>query len=148
MTQLGEDLLPHAERVEEEMAAASRVIVGRYAEPKGTIYAILPHGLAMTSIMEDLTHREADVSLRMAHEVTNDVVGRNWCRSLWQLLHRDLRNTARVRLFVDFLAYRIKARRNEFWVMGTSRKGPLFVSGYPEFVIGDRNMGLIRGTFQ
>ena len=40
-------------------------------------------------------------------------------RSIWLLLHRDLRNTARVRLFVDFVAERITARRNEFWVAGT-----------------------------
>lgn len=35
-------------------------------------------------------------------------------RKLWLLLHRDLRKTARVRLFVDFLAARITARRSEF----------------------------------
>lgn len=238
LTQLGEDLMPHAARVEEEMTAASRVIVGRDAQPSGTVYVTLPHGLAMTSIMDDLaafseayqeielnltfantvadlTRREADVSLRVAHEVTDDVVGRKlvqmsqaaYCskayaqrvqdnggaglhligwhepeeavtakwvqdsyypkaqlrhrvselvplitlaasglgmaylacnlgdrhsglirapfqkplayRNLWLLLHRDLRNTARVRLFVDFLANRITARRNEFWVAGT-----------------------------
>ncbi|MES0825406.1 LysR family transcriptional regulator [Ruegeria sp. SCP11] len=238
LTQLGEDLLPYAERVEEEMATASRIIVGRDAEPSGTVFVTLPHGLAMTSVMDDLsafaarypdislnltftndvadlTRREADVSLRVAHEVTDDVVGRKlvqmsqaaYCtrsyadgisdnggeglhfigwhepegattakwirdscypkaqlkhrvselvpmitlaaaglgmaylacnigdrhpdlirapfqkplpyRSLWLLLHRDLRNTARVRLFVDFLAERITSRKNEFWVAGT-----------------------------
>ena len=238
LTQLGEDLMPHAERVEAEMTAASRVIVGRDAQPSGTVHVTLPHGLAMTSLMEDfaafadlypdiilnmnftndirdLTRREADVSLRVAGEVTEDVVGRrlvrmsqaayctrayaervtdnggeglhligwhepeeattaNWVkescypratlrhrvselvplitlaasglgmaylacnlgdrhpdlirapfqqplpyRSIWLLLHRDLRNTARVRLFVDFLAERVRARRNEFWVAGT-----------------------------
>ena len=99
LTQLGEDLVPHAERVEDEMSAASRVIVGRDALPSGTIYISMPHGLAMTSIMDDLvvfadrypdislnmnftndmadlTRREADVSLRIADEVTQDVVGR------------------------------------------------------------------------
>ena len=238
LTQLGEDLMPHAERVEDEMTAASRVIVGRDALPSGTIYVSMPHGLAMTSIMDDLvefaalcpdislnmtfandvadlTRREADVSLRVSNEVTDDVVGRKlvqmsqaaYCtkeyagrvrnnggeglhligwhepegvtttkwvqdsyypnaklrhrvselvplitlaaaglgmaylacnlgdrhpglirapfqkplpyRSLWLLLHRDLRNTARVRLLVDFLAAQIKSRRNEFWVDGT-----------------------------
>ncbi|WP_306141745.1 LysR family transcriptional regulator [Roseibium sp. MMSF_3412] len=238
LTQLGEDLIPHAERVEAEMAAASRVIVGRDAQPSGTVYITLPHGLAMTSLMDDftafadlypditlnmnftndirdLTRREADVSLRVAGEVTDDVVGRKlvqmsqaaYCtrdyaqrikdnegeglhligwhepedattaqwikesyypkatlkhrvselvplialaasglgmaylacnlgdrqpnlirapfqrpipyRSIWLLLHRDLRNTARVRLFVDFLAERLRSRRNEFWVAGT-----------------------------
>lgn len=238
LTQLGEDLLPHAERVEAEMTSASRIIVGRDAQPTGTIYVTLPHGLAMTSLMDDfaafaerypdiilnmnftndirdLMRREADVSLRVAEEVNDDVVGRKlvqmsqaaYCtrayaeriqdnggeglhflgwheaedastakwlsnsfypkatlkhrvselvplitlaasglgmaylacnlgdrhpdlirapfqkpipyRSIWLLLHRDLRNTARVRLFVDFLAQRVRSRRNEFWVSGT-----------------------------
>nr|WP_280637728.1 LysR family transcriptional regulator [Shimia sp. R9_3] len=238
LTQLGEDLLPYAERVEEEMTAAARAIVGRDAQPSGTIYLTLPHGLAMTSIADDLsafaalypdislnmtfsndvadlTRREADVSLRVADTVTDDVVGRKlvqmsqaaYCspdyatrvrdnqgeglhligwhepegevtakwvqqscypkaqlkhrvselvplttlaaagmgmaylscsigdrhpglirapfqtplpyRNLWLLLHRDLRNTARVRLFVDFLAAKVTARKNEFWVAGT-----------------------------
>lgn len=238
LTQLGEELKPYAERVEEEMAAASRIIVGRDSEPSGTVYVTMPHGLAMTSIMDDLalfasrypdislnmhftndvadlTRREADVSLRVAHEVSDDVVGRKlvqmsqaaYCspdyakqvqdnqgeglhligwhepegdttarwikescypkatlkhrvselvplitlaasglgmaylacnlgdrhpnlirapfqkplpyRYLWLLLHRDLRSTARVRIFVDFIADRIRSRRNEFWVAGT-----------------------------
>ncbi|MFS8184245.1 LysR family transcriptional regulator [Pseudovibrio denitrificans] len=238
LTELGEALLPYAERVEDEMATASRIIVGRDAKPQGTIHVTMPHGLAMTSIMDDLvlfaekypdidlnlnftnnvadlTRREADVGFRIADEVTQDVVGRklvqmsqaayctreyaerikdnsgeglnfigwheaegettapwilNGCypkaklkhkvselvplislaaaglgmaylacnlgdrhptlirapfqkpmpyRSIWLLLHRDLRNTARVRLFVDFVAERITARRNEFWVAGT-----------------------------
>ncbi len=238
LTQLGEDLMPHAEQVEAEMAAASRVIVGRDAHPSGTVCVTLPHGLAMTSLMDDfaafaalypditlnmnftndirdLTRREADVSLRIANEVNDDVVGRRlvqmsqaaYCtkdyaekvsdnggeglhfigwhepeeattaqwikdsyypkaqlrhrvselvplitlaasglgmaylacnlgdrqpdlirapfqkpipyRSIWLLLHRDLRNTARVRLFVDFLADRVRSRQFEFWVSGT-----------------------------
>lgn len=238
LTQLGEDLMPHAERVEAEMAAASRIIVGRDAQPSGTVYVTLPHGLAMTSLMDDfaafadlypdiilnmnftndvrdLMRREADVSLRVSDEVTDDLVGRKlvqmsqaaYCtreyaeqindnggeglhligwhepeeattaqwvkdsyypkatlkhrvselvplitlaasglgmaylacnlgdrhpglirapfqkpipyRSIWLLLHRDLRNTARVRLFVDFLAERVRSKRNEFWVSGT-----------------------------
>ncbi|MBO6509665.1 MAG: LysR family transcriptional regulator [Roseibium sp.] len=238
LTQLGEDLMPYAERVEDEMTAASRIIVGQDAVPKGTIYLSMPHGLSMTSIMDDLaafsgrypdislnmtftndvvdlTRREADVSLRISDEVTEDVVGRKlvqmsraaYCtrdyakkvrdnggeglsligflepenattapwvkasfypkatlrhrvsdivplitlaaaglgmaylacnlgdrhpdlirapfqkplpyRSIWLLLHKDLKNTARVRLFVDFLAERIRSRRNEFWVSGT-----------------------------
>ncbi len=238
LTQLGEDLMPHAQRVEDEMTAASRVIVGRDAQPAGSIYVSMPHGLALTSIMDDLalfadtypdislnmtftnevadlTRREADVSLRIATLVSDDVVGRKlvqmsqaayctkefalnvmdnggegltligwhepdsattakWLQQscypkatlrhrvselvplislaaaglgmayiacnlgdrhpglirapfqhplpyadIWLLLHRDLRNTARVRLFVDFLAGRIRSRRNEFCVDGT-----------------------------
>jgi DNA-binding transcriptional LysR family regulator len=241
LTQLGEDLMPHAERVEAEMTAASRVIVGRDAQPSGTVYITLPHGLAMTSLMDDftafadlypdiilymnfsndirdLTRREADGSRRVASEETDDVVGRklvqmsqaayctreyaervadnggeglhligwhepeeattaDWVknsyypkatlkhrvselvplitlassglgmaylacnlgdrhpdlirapfqkpmpyRSIWLLLHRDLKNTARVRLFVDFLADQVRSRRNEFWVAGTATR--------------------------
>ncbi len=55
LTQLGEDLMPHAERVETEMTAASRAIVGRDAQPSGSIYVTLPHGLAMTSLMDDFS---------------------------------------------------------------------------------------------
>lgn len=244
LTQLGEDLLPHAERVEEEILAASRIIVGQDAQPSGTVYVTLPHGLAMTSFMDDLAvfadlypdimlnmnftndvadlnRREADVSFRIASEVTDDVVGRKlvqmsqaaYCtkyyasrvednggeglhligwhepeealtarwvqesfypkatlkhrvselvplitlaaaglgmaylacnlgdrhpnlirapfqkplpyRNIWLLLHRDLRNTARVRLFVDFIAERVSKRRNEFWVAGTVPRADL-----------------------
>lgn len=233
LTQLGEDLLPHAKRVEEEILAASRAIAGRDAHPSGVIRVSFPHALAETSIMEDLarfsdlypdieldismtnnivdlTRREADVSIRIAHEVTEDVVGRrlvdltaayycspeyaekiqdnegeglgmmgwfeaegadyaDWIadspypkarlrhrvreivpqlslaaagmgmarlacclgdrhpglvrapfqkptphRSLWLLLHKDLRTTARIRLFVDFLAHEIREREKEF----------------------------------
>lgn len=234
LTQLGLDLLPHAERVEDEMTAMSRTLVGRDSQPSGTVVITMPHALAMTSIMDDmaqfsdkhpsidlktlfsndiadLTRREADVSLRVAHDVDDDVVGRklvpcsqaayctkeyaaqitdnegeglqfigwnepegettaSWLknsyypkatlkhrvsdliphvtlaasgmgmaylacalgdrhpglvrapfqkplpyRDLWLLLHRDLRKTARIRLFVDYLAEEIKARRAEFW---------------------------------
>jgi hypothetical protein len=38
---------------------------------------------------------------------------------IWLLLHRDLRNTARVRLFFDFIAERTQARKNEFLVSGS-----------------------------
>lgn len=38
---------------------------------------------------------------------------------VWLLLHRDLRNTARVRLFVDFIAERAQVRKNEFLVSGS-----------------------------
>jgi len=241
LTSIGENLIPFAQRVEEEMIAASRMIVGREAEPSGTVYVTMPHGIAMTSIMDDLalfaerypditlnldftnanadlTRREADVSIRVANEVTDDVVGRRlvpmsqaaYCtreysekvkdndgeglhfigwheaegetsapwlrdsyypkatlkhrvtelvplitlatsglgmaylacnlgdrhpnlvrapfqkplayRSLWLLLHKDLRKTARIRCFVDFLVEQVQARSNEFWVSGTVKK--------------------------
>ncbi|MBL4600563.1 MAG: LysR family transcriptional regulator [Rhizobiaceae bacterium] len=233
LTQLGEELLPHALRVEEEILAASRTIVGRDAEPTGPIYFSIAPFLALSFVTDDLTEfsdlyqdidlhievtntfldlarREADVSLRIAKDVLDDVVGRRltgytkavYCspeyakkikddggigltwigwdepegkttaqwvkesafpraklrhrvfegvpqatfaasgmgltllpcfigdryfglvrapfqkpfldhRNIWLLLHRDLRNTARVRLLVDFLAKKIKGRKGE-----------------------------------
>ena len=85
--------------VEEEMTALSRTLIGRDAEPNGTVVITMPHALALTSIMDDmarfsdaypsidlkihfsndvadLARREADVSLRVAHSVDDDVVGR------------------------------------------------------------------------
>lgn len=241
LTQIGEELLPYAERVEEEMVAASRMIIGKDSEPVGTVYVSMPHGLAMTSIMDDLalfaerypditlnlnfgndianlSRRESDVSIRIANEVYDDAVGRRlvqmsqaaYCtreyaervkdnageglnfigwhepegdvsaqwlkesfypkatlkhrvselvplinlaasglgmaylacnlgdrhpnlvrapfqkplpyRSIWLLIHTDLRRTARIRRFVDFLGEQIQSRENEFWVTGTVAK--------------------------
>jgi DNA-binding transcriptional LysR family regulator len=233
LTQLGEDFLPHAVRIEEEIAAASRGVTGRDTRPAGPIRLTIPPFMAVSSIIADLAEfsarfeeidihlevtntiaslerREADVSIRYAYEVTDDVVGRRlvrcskavYCspdyakkirnnqgaglawigwteepgnatapwvkksaypnarirhrvnegvpqltlavagvglailpcfvgdlqagvvrapfqkpepdRSIWLLLHRDLRRTARIRIFVDFLAERITRRRAEF----------------------------------
>ena len=38
-----DDLLPHAERVESEMSALSRTLVGRDAQPRGTVVITMPH---------------------------------------------------------------------------------------------------------
>ncbi|WP_420546675.1 LysR family transcriptional regulator [Curvivirga sp.] len=234
LTQMGEELLPYAEKVEEEIFAASRRILGQDSLPSGTVRLSMPHALSLTSIMEDivsfshkfpkidldikftndisdLNKREADVSLRVSQEVHDDVAGRkltdlnaavycssdyaeqindnggeglhfigwkepegdlvaDWIsqsyypkatlrhrvselvpqinlaaaglgltkiacclgdrhpqlvrapyqkvtphnRSLWLLLHKDMRKTARIRLFVDYLAERISTRRHEF----------------------------------
>lgn len=233
LTQLGEDLLPYARKVEEEVSAASRLVAGRDARPSGPIKLSLPPVLTLSSVMEDLAdfseahedidihldisndradlaRREADITLRVAFEVTDDVVGRrlvqygkgvycspdyaarmednggrgltwigwnepeehstaDWVatspypnarlrhrmnegvpqlslaaagmglamipcflgdrypglvrapyhepvldRSIWLLFHGDLRRTARIRLFIDFLVARILSRRAEF----------------------------------
>lgn len=234
LTQLGEELLPHALKVEEELASASRIVAGRDSRPAGAVHVSMPPMLGMTSIMEDLAdftraypdillhievtnaladlaRREADVSIRYAFEVTDDVVGRrvqrcakavfcspgyaeamvednggvglHWIgwnedegqetaewvrkspfpharlkhrineavpqiamatasvglavlpcflgdrvpglvrapfqepeldRSIWLLFHNDLRKTARIRAFVDFLVSRIRGRKQEF----------------------------------
>lgn len=233
LTQLGEELLPRAMRIEEEIATASRAVAGQDARPSGIISLSMPPFLVFSSIAQDLAEfsnqyedielhiqtsnrfvdlgrREADVSLRIAYEIIDDVVGRklltyskavycseeyasqigdnggaglHWIgwneneaettaqwirkspypnatlrhrvndglpqmalaaagvgltyspcfmaepypglvrapfqtpipdRSIWLFLHNDLRNTARIRLFVDFLSDRIRKRRIEF----------------------------------
>lgn len=233
LTQLGEELRPFAENVEEQISAASRRVAGRDLRPVGSVHLSIAPFLATSSIIDDLAdfakahdgielhlhvtnqfadfdRREADVSIRYSFEVLQDVVGRKlvrcanaafcspgyaanirdnagqglawigwtedatatsakWItashypnarlahrvpdvltqmnlaasgvgltmvpsfvgdrhpglvrapfqksvpdRSLWLLLHSDLRNTARVRLLVDFLADRILSRRSEF----------------------------------
>lgn len=235
LTQSGEELLPFAVQIEEQIAAASRVITGRDVSPSGAIYVSIPPFLSLSSIIEDIaefgvTHeaieirlhisnsfvslerREADITLRYVTEVVEDVVGRKlaactsaaYCtpsyasriknnggeglhmvgwdeqegaksapwlkntdypkaqlrhrvmegvpqvelaaagagltyipcfigdrdarlvrapfqsprpdRNLWLLLHGDLRKTARIRLFVDFIAEKVSRRRAEFEV--------------------------------
>ncbi len=102
-TQAGEDLLASAERVEDELFAARRGIAGRDAGLGGAVRVSLPHAimrgflaadlrafsdlypgidldLDLTDRFSDLRRLEADVSIRMAHEVTDDVVGRRLVR--------------------------------------------------------------------
>ena len=99
LTQLGEELWPYASRIEEEIVSASRLVAGHDTRPSGPVYVSLPPFVTTTSIMSDiadfseeydqieihldvtntrvdLSRREADVALRMAYEVTEDVVGR------------------------------------------------------------------------
>ena len=74
LTQLGEDLMPYALRIEGEMTSASRIIVGRDAQPAGTVYVTMPHGLAMTSIMDDLTaFSDTYPDIELDVHFTNDI---------------------------------------------------------------------------
>jgi DNA-binding transcriptional LysR family regulator len=98
-TQAGEDLLEAAERVEDEMFKAQRDIAGRDADLSGEVKVSLPYAimkgflaadlcsfsqlypgidldLELTDRFSDLARLEADVSIRMAYDVTDDVVGR------------------------------------------------------------------------
>ncbi|MDP6709408.1 MAG: LysR family transcriptional regulator [Alphaproteobacteria bacterium] len=98
-TQAGDDLLTSAERVEDELFTAQRNIAGRDADLDGEVRVSLPFAiwraflavelcrfarlypgidldLDLTDRFSDLTRLEADVSIRMAHEVTDDVLGR------------------------------------------------------------------------
>ena len=98
-TQAGEDLLGSAERVEDELFKAQRDIAGRDATLNGEVKVSLPYAimrgflaadlftfsrlypgidldLDLTDRFSDLARLEADVSIRMAFERADDVVGR------------------------------------------------------------------------
>lgn len=102
-TQAGEDLLVSARRVEQEMQVAHDRLAGHDLTPAGLVRLSLPPALMqgllaaelatfcrqfprieldidLTDRFSDLNWREADVSLRMAHEVEDDVVGRRLLR--------------------------------------------------------------------
>ena len=98
-TQAGDDLLQSAEQIEDEVFKAQRNIAGRDTTHSGEVKVSLPYAimrgflaaelrrfacrypgidldLDLTDRFSDLTRLEADVSIRMAHQVTNDVMGR------------------------------------------------------------------------
>ena len=98
-TQAGADLLGSAERVEDELFKSQRHISGSDADLNGTVKVSLPDAimrgflaadlssfsrrypgidldLDLTDKFSDLARLEADVSIRMAHKVTDDVIGR------------------------------------------------------------------------
>ena len=231
LTQPGEIILPHAEEIERQMLEVYRRLTGLDSDPSGTVRVSLPPSFGQTFLLpiladftaaypdiridvvatnklSDLSRQEADVSIRAAYRIDDDLVGRrlvdyvlaafatpeyikarpriveaqgegahwigwgssdDWIaesplpkaearhslpevfmqmdaaaaglgmawvpaflgdahpalirvpgvptmpdRSIWVLLHGDLRRTARVRAFVDFLAEWISARRRTF----------------------------------
>lgn len=231
LTQPGELLLPHAEEMEQRMLEVQRRLTGLDSVPSGTVRVSLPPSFVRmflvsilveftaaypdirieavaTNKISDLSRQEADVSIRAAQTIDDDLVGRrmvdyvnaafaapdyiaaypdlaatlgegaHWigwgnddawvaqtpmpkaisrhklpeifmqteaaaeglgmawvpaflgdthpglvrvpgaptgpARSIWILMHGDLRRNARVRAFVDFLADWIAARRSAF----------------------------------
>lgn len=99
LTQSGEELVASAERMEVEARTIQRAIAGRDARPSGEVRVSLPPLLAfsflapdlaafgraypeidldliITNRYSDLNRLETDVSIRIAREVEDDVVGR------------------------------------------------------------------------
>ncbi|EDP61671.1 transcriptional regulator, LysR family protein [alpha proteobacterium BAL199] len=97
-SQAGEDLLEAAERVEGELVAMHRRIVGRDDSPRGVVRLSVPPAMLQSFLARelvafarlhpgieldvdashsysDLARREAEVAVRMADEVTEDLVG-------------------------------------------------------------------------
>jgi len=99
LTKAGQQLLPHAEVIAQEVAALSRRLAGEDQAMTGGIRLSMPHFLAQSFVMDlltdfaknwsklelaidltathaDLDQREADLSLRYATEVGDAVLGR------------------------------------------------------------------------
>lgn len=95
----GEALIPLAEEAESAIIAGRRRVLGLDHEARGSVRLSMPTGLlgvqfpqilakferaypdielrvAVTNRFEDLNRSEADVSLRVAHHIDDDVVGR------------------------------------------------------------------------
>ena len=99
LTQAGEDLIETAERMQSEAQTIQRRLLGRDALPSGRVRVSVPPLLAykflagpftefartyreidldvsITNRFADLSRREEDVSIRIARDVEDDVVGR------------------------------------------------------------------------
>ncbi|MEO0912060.1 MAG: LysR family transcriptional regulator [Pseudomonadota bacterium] len=99
LTHPGEELLAHAEEMERQATRLTRKLSGLDAKPSGTIRLSLPPSFAQgflapilasfseaypdiqvrviaTNKITDLARHEADVSIRIAYKVEDDVVGR------------------------------------------------------------------------
>ncbi|MCA9642723.1 MAG: LysR family transcriptional regulator [Polyangiaceae bacterium] len=110
LTQAGETLFAHAKRVEEELYAASRSLVGHDQNPSGTIrvttvYSLLDVllpciaslqvacpalrvDLDVSPLARDLERREADVALRPTDGPPGSVVGRRVAKVAWALFRK------------------------------------------------------------
>ncbi|KAJ56907.1 hypothetical protein ACMU_08190 [Actibacterium mucosum KCTC 23349] len=98
LTRMGETLLPYAERMERELAGASRAISGQDTRIAGTVHVSIPYFMVNTPVGEhiaaftadnpeiqialqasnqlaSLQRHEVDVSIRYAKEVAGDMVG-------------------------------------------------------------------------
>lgn len=103
LTQPGEILMVHAEEIERQTLQISRKISGLDGEPSGLVRVSMPPALTQgfltplltsfskkypeitiriisTNKISDLKRQEADVSIRLAFKVEDDVVGRRLCR--------------------------------------------------------------------
>lgn len=103
LTQPGEELIEHAEAMEQQTLQISRKLAGLESKPSGLVRVSVPpsltHGFLApilasfteihpdirikiigTNRISNLGRHEADVSIRVAHEVEDDVVGRKMVR--------------------------------------------------------------------
>ena len=193
LTQLGEEMRPYAENVAEEIASASRTVAGRDHKPSGPIYVTLPPFLFSSSIgtdlaafgqeygdidihldvsnsLADLDRREADISIRYVHEVTDDVVGRvlvnckraAYCSPEYAKQIKDNRGrglhfigwdepesakTAKWIKETDYPEATLRHRAMEGWPHIVFARAGVGLTLIPAFV-GDWTDGLVRAPYQ
>lgn len=110
LTQAGETLLGHVVRIEEELFAASRALVGHDQNPSGTVRVTTVYSLLdvllpcieslqrecpalkveldVSPLARDLVRREADVALRPSEDPPVHVVGRRIAKVAWAIFRR------------------------------------------------------------
>ena len=99
LTQPGEMLLPHAEEMERHVLEVQRQLTGLDSDPSGRVRVSLPPSFGQsffipilvafnaaypdiridviaTNQISDLTRQEADVSIRVANQIDDDLIGR------------------------------------------------------------------------
>lgn len=106
LTELGEDMLVHAQRITHSFDDIERHIAGKDTKPKGVVritaprsfaYNLLPVHLAelnklypdiqlellVTNLEMNMTNRHADIALRVTSAPPDHLVGREVCRIKW-----------------------------------------------------------------
>ncbi len=106
LTELGEDMLVHAQRITHSFDDIERHIAGKDTKPKGVVritaprsfaYNLLPKHLAelnklypdillellVTNLEMNMTNRHADIALRVTSSPPDHLVGREVCRIKW-----------------------------------------------------------------
>ncbi|MEZ4228888.1 MAG: LysR family transcriptional regulator [Polyangiaceae bacterium] len=168
LTQAGETLLDHARRIEEELFAASRSLVGRDQNPTGTIrvttvYSLLPVllpcveslqrecpalrvELDVSPMARDLERREADIALRPSDGPPDKVVGRRVAKVRWGLFRKA--RTSRARLtqlapleYSDELSHLSAVKSYEKLKLGSARLSLSSIPAMREAILAGHGFG-------
>lgn len=171
LTQPGEMLVPYAEEMERQMVEVQRRLTGLDGNPSGTVRISMPPSFAQgffvpiiaafsqdfpdikikviaTNKFSDLTRQEADVSIRAANRIDEDLVGRRLVDYVNAAFASDAYITAHPNLVETngAGAHWIGWAENEDWVADT----PLPLAGirhalpeiYMQMVAAEEGMGM------
>lgn len=168
LTQAGETLLGHVVRIEEELFAASRALVGHDQNPSGTVRVTTVYSLLdvllpcieslqrecpalnveldVSPMARDLERREADVALRPSDGPPVNVVGRRIAKVAWAIFRRAKLSKSRLeRLAVldygDALAHVSAVQSYRKLKLGSSRLSVSSVPAMREAILGGHGFG-------